>query len=79
MSKAKFARQYPPLSLGNLVRKYKKPETYSDKKGTVSRWSEKPYRIINIKDVLFYLDDGVARGYPRRDLLKIEGHESKDG
>ena len=26
MNKAKFARKYPPLSLGDLVRKYKKPE-----------------------------------------------------
>jgi hypothetical protein len=79
MNKAKFARKYPPLSVGQMVRKYRKPDNFSGKKASVSRWSEKPYKITNIKDGLYYLDDGIARGYLRHDLLKIEGDETKDG
>ena len=78
MNKAKFARKYPPLVINSLVRKYKKPDKYGDKKATVSKWSAQPYKIIAIKDGMYFLDDGIARGYLRHDLLKIDGNETKE-
>jgi hypothetical protein len=75
-NKAKYARKYPKIEINNKVRKYKKPDNFSGKKATVSKWSENVHKVINIKDGLYYLDDGQTRGYMRHDLLRVEGSES---
>jgi hypothetical protein len=76
-NKATYSRKYPPISIQSHVRKYKKPDNFSGRKATVSRWSDNVYQVIDIKDGLYFIDDGIQRGYLRHDLLSIDDAQIK--
>ena len=76
-SKANFNRKYPPLKVGDFVRTYIKPHSF--KKGYTSSWSKEVYQITYIKDNQYLVTDQKRKVYNRRELLKIEGVEGKDG
>ena len=76
-NKAKFARKYPPLSIGDSVRTYIKPHTF--KKGYQPSWSKDVYRITFIRNNQYLINDANRkRLWNRHELLKIEGAEGKD-
>ena len=74
--KQKHFRKYPQLSVSDKVKIYTKGKgNYTSRKETVSRWSDKTYKIEKIdKDMTlqtYYLLEGLKRRYLRHELLLI--------
>ena len=74
--KQKHFRRYPQLQVGDLVKIYTKGAgNYTSRKETVSRWSDKKYKIEKIdRDMTlqkYYVLEGLKRRYLRHELLLI--------
>lgn len=74
--KQKNFRKYPQLQVGDKVKIYTKGQgNYSSRKETVSRWSDRTYRIEKIdRDMTlqkYYILEGLTRHYLRHELLLI--------
>ena len=92
--KAQFMRRYPPLNVGDDVRKYIKPDM--TKKGYKPSWSGTTFKVLSIvKDrgeTRYNIDDyklgaggtrvrqmgSITRTFARNELLLVKGRESKD-
>ena len=92
--KAQFMRRYPPLNVGDEVRKYKKPDL--TKKGYKPSWSGETFKVLSIvKDrgeTRYNIDDyklgaggtrvrqmgSITRTFARNELLLVKGRETKD-
>lgn len=72
-SKARYARKYPPLKVGSLVRKHVKGDNVGSKKGWVPKWSDQVYEVEMIDNGLYYLkNNSTKRGLLRHDLLRVD-------
>ena len=92
--KAQFMRRYPPLNVGDDVRKYIKPDM--TKKGYKPSWSGTTFKVLSIvKDrgeTRYNIDDyklgaggtrvrqmgSITRTFARNELLLVKGRETKD-
>jgi hypothetical protein len=75
-TKAKYAKQYPPLKIGSLVRKHQKADKYGKNKGWVPKWSTRVYEVERIENSMYYLKNNyVSHGILRHDLLRVEAEE----
>lgn len=68
-SKAKKARRYPELKVGNEVRVMIKKTTF--RKQTDNKWTSDKYKVIAIEDNDYLINDGKRRLYSRWELLKV--------
>ena len=93
-AKAQFMRRYPPLNVGDDVRKYIKPDM--TKKGYKPSWSGDVFKVLSIVneggETRYNIDDfklgtggrqvrqrGTrSRTYGRNELLLVKGRETKD-
>lgn len=72
-TKAKYARQYPPLKVGSLVRKHQKADKYGKMKSWIPKWSDRIYEVERIANGMYYLkNDNINNGILRHDLLRID-------
>ena len=74
--KASYKRKYNNISIDDEVKNYTKAkDSYGSRKETVSRWSQKVYKVIDIdKDMMlntFYKLEGLRKKYSRHELLLV--------
>ena len=92
--KAQFMRRYPPLNVGDDVRKYKKPDM--TKKGYKPSWSGDVFKVLSIVkeggETRYNINDFIlgtggtqkrqigsrTRTFARNELLLVKGRETKD-
>ena len=82
--KAQFMRRYPPLNVGDDVRRYKKPDM--TKKGYRPSWSGVVFKVLSIVnqggETRYNINDSIlgsrSRTYGRNELLLVKGRETKD-
>ena len=75
-SKAQYARKYPPLKIGSLVREHLKGDNVSSKKGWMPKWSDRIYEVEKIENGMYYLKNNpINRGVLRHDLLRIDDEQ----
>jgi hypothetical protein len=72
--KSKYNLKYPKLEVGDYVRTRVKKHTF--KKGWTSSWSDDVYKVLDIKDGSYLINDPNRRRlWIRHDLLRISGDE----
>ena len=72
--KSKSNLRYPKLEVGDSIRTRIKKHTF--KKGWVSTWSDEVYKVLDVKDGNYLLNDpNRRRVWIRSDLLRITGAE----
>ena len=74
--KQKHMRKYPQLSVGDMVKIYKKGKgNYSTRKETISKWSDRKFKVEKIERDMtlqkYYILEGLSRHYLRHELLLV--------
>ena len=74
--KEKYLRKYPNIEEGDMVRVFVKGKgNYTSRKETRNQWSERSYRVKEVKRDLqlnkYYVLEGLTKRYNRHEILLI--------